>query len=599
MLEIPRSVWNVLRLGGLLFVLLANQPVAARPNIIVILADDQGWGDLSCNGNTNLKTPNIDSLATSGASFNSFVVCPLCAPTRAEFLSGRYYPRTGVHDVTTGGERMNADERTLADAFKAAGYATAAFGKWHNGSQGPYHPNARGFDEFYGFCSGHWGDYFDPMLEHNGRLVRGRGFAADDFTTHALEFIDHHRDQPFFVFLALNTPHSPMQVPDKWFDRFRNDPIRLRGSGESAEDLAHTRAALAMCENIDDNVRRVLARLDELKIDRNTIVVYFTDNGPNGPRWNGGMRGIKGSLDEGGVRSPLFVRWPGTIEPGRQISQLAGAIDLFPTLLDLANVPRVGSKPVDGESLKPYLVSDARETHDRNIYSTWNGKVSVRTLRHRLDDHGRLYDLQLDPSQSRDVAREHPETTVELQRQVDQWKRDVLPLEQHDDRPFVVGYPGSVLTILPAADGRPHGGIVRSNKYPNSSYFTNWTSIDDSITWNVDVSVGGAYRAVIYYTCPRADVGATVKLRLGDRSTTAVVSQPHDPPLRGGENDRVVRQESYVKDFVPLDAGVVELPRGRALLKLSAVAVLGKQVMDFSLLTLEPVEAIEKPRTRN
>jgi hypothetical protein len=340
-------------------------------------------------------------------------------------------------------------------------------------------------------------------------------------------------------------------------------------------------------------VGRLLAKLNELKIEKNTIVVYFSDNGPNGLRWNGGMRGIKGSLGEGGVRSPLFVCWPSVIAPGRQIPQLAGAIDLLPTLLDLADVPRVGNKPLDGETLKPLLVGDARVTHDRRIYSTWNGNISVRTQRYRLDEQGRLYDLELDPSQSRDVAHKHPRLTAELRTQVTKWNRDVLPSQPQDVRPFVVGYSGSPLTILPAADGQAHGGIVRSNQYPNCSYYTNWTSVDDSITWEIDVSQGGTYRAVIYYTCPIADVGATVELRLADRSTTVVVTQPHDPPIRGGEHDRLPRQESYVKDFAALDAGIMGLPRGRAQLKLSALAVPGKQVMDLSQLTLERVDPIE------
>ncbi|HUV62829.1 MAG TPA: sulfatase-like hydrolase/transferase, partial [Sedimentisphaerales bacterium] len=151
-----------------------------RPNIVVILADDQGWGDLRVHGNLNIETPNIDSLARDGALFDRFFVCAVCAPTRAEFLTGRYHSRGGVHGVSTGAERLNVDEKTIADTFKAGGYATAAFGKWHNGTQWPYHPNARGFDEYYGFCSGHWGLYFDPVLEHNGKIVRGQGYITDD-----------------------------------------------------------------------------------------------------------------------------------------------------------------------------------------------------------------------------------------------------------------------------------------------------------------------------------------------------------------------------------------------------------------------------------
>ncbi|MHC4073767.1 MAG: sulfatase-like hydrolase/transferase [Planctomycetota bacterium] len=291
-----------------------------RPNIVVILTDDQGWGDLSLHGNINLATPNVDSLARDGAIFDRFFVCAVCAPTRAEFLTGRYHPRGGVHGVTTGAERLNVDEKTIGDTFKAAGYATAAFGKWHNGTQYPYHPNGRGFDEYYGFCSGHWGNYFDPILEHNGKIVRGKGYIIDDLTDHALEFIEKNRNRPFFCYLPYNTPHSPMQVPDRFFDRFKDNPIKMRNRNPQNEQLEKTRCALAMCENIDWNVGRVLKKLEDLQLAGNTIVIYFSDNGPNSWRWNGGMKGRKGSTDEGGVRVPCAIRWPGRIKPGKKMA---------------------------------------------------------------------------------------------------------------------------------------------------------------------------------------------------------------------------------------------------------------------------------------
>src|SRR5262245_7236989 len=341
------------------------------PNIVVILADDQGWGDLSIHGNTNLSTPNIDSLGRDGALFERFFVCPVCSPTRAEFLTGRCHPRGGVRHVTSGGERLNLDEKTIADAFKAAGYATGCFGKWHNGSQYPYHPNGRGFDEYYGFTSGHWGEYFDPPLEHNGRPVRGKGFIADDLTGRAIDFIEKCGTKPFLCYLAYNTPHSAMQVPDKFYDKFKNAELNLRATEAKKEDIPHTRAALAMVENLDENVGRVLRKLDDLKLASNTVVVYFSDNGPNGWRWNGGMKGRKGTTDEGGVRSPLLVRWPGKIQPGTSVSQIAGAIDLLPTLVELTGVQRVGDKPLDGISLAPLLLRKKAETPDRMIFTHW------------------------------------------------------------------------------------------------------------------------------------------------------------------------------------------------------------------------------------
>ncbi len=199
-----------------------------RPNIVVILADDEGWGDLSIHGNTNLSTPNVDSIGRDGALFERFFVCPVCSPTRAEFLTGRYHPHGNVSSTSTGGERLDLDERTIGDYFTAAGYTVGAFGKWHNGTQYPYHPNGRGFGEYYGFCSGHWGDYFSPPLEHNGQLVRGDGFITDDLTNHALAFIEANRERPFLCYLPLNTPHSPMQVPDRFWDKFRDADVKLR-----------------------------------------------------------------------------------------------------------------------------------------------------------------------------------------------------------------------------------------------------------------------------------------------------------------------------------------------------------------------------------
>jgi arylsulfatase A-like enzyme len=585
----PGSLRSLFRFLGLAALAL-TAPVASaapRPNVVVILADDQGWGDLGVHGNTNLSTPHLDSLARDGALFERFFVCPVCSPTRAEFLTGRYHPRGGVRNVTTGGERLDLDEKTIADAFKAAGYGTGAFGKWHNGSQYPYHPNGRGFDEYYGFTSGHWGDYFSPPLEHNGKPVRGDGYLTDDLTGRALAFIDRHRDRPFFCYLAYNTPHSPMQVPDRYWDKFKQADLKLRAAGPQKEDVPMTRAALAMCENIDDNVGRVLRKLDELKLAERTIVLYFSDNGPNSWRWNGGMKGRKGSTDEGGVRSPLLVRWTGQIPPGTKVAPIAAAIDLLPTLAELAGV-KAGDKPLDGVSLASLLRGQASERPDRMIFSHWNGNVSVRTQQHRLDASGKLYDLTKDPGQEHDLSRDQPEVAKKLADAIAAWRRDVLAeMSKKDDRPFPVGYKEFPTTTLPARDGAPHGNVQRSARAPNCSYFTHWTSPDDRITWDVEVATPGRYEAVVYYTCPAADVGSAVELSLGAARLEAKVAEAHDPPLIGEKNDRVPRVgESYMKDFKPLRLGEIDLGRGRGTLTLRATRVAGKQVMEVRSVVL-------------
>ena len=569
---------------AVLFVTLALAPqalsAAARgPNIVIFLADDQGWGDLSATGNTNLRTPNIDSLARDGARLDRFYVCAVCAPTRAEFLTGRYHPRGGVRGVSTGQERLNLDERTLADVLKSAGYATGAFGKWHNGTQWPYHPLARGFDEYYGFTSGHWGEYFDPPLDHNGKPIRGKGYIADDLTDHALAFIDKNRDRPFLCYVPFNTPHSPFAVPDEYWQRFKDKPIAQRGGAN--EKLDETRCALAMCENIDHNVGRVLKRLDELNLSRDTIVIYFSDNGPNTPRWNGGMKGRKGSTDEGGLRVPFFIRWPARIPPGTVVKEICGAIDLFPTLTTMAGIKVSDGKPLDGADVSPLVLGRAANWPDRIIFSHQNGRVSARTNRFRLDDKGALFDMIADPPQTRDVSAEHPQTHTRLSDAVTQWRRDVLGEARRDNRPFPVGYREFPLTILPARDGVPHGGVKRSASAPNCSYFVNWTKPDDSMTWDIEVNTTGRYTVVIDYTCPTGAAGSLVELSFNGAVLTGRVAKEWDPPLYTNQ-DTIPRPpaESRMKEFRPLELGVIQLDKGRGLLTLRALEIPGKAVMD-------------------
>ena len=398
---------------------------ATKPNVIVFLTDDQGWGDLSLNGNTDLSTPNIDSLANDGASFEHFFVCPVCSPTRAEFLTGRYHVRGGVYSTSAGGERLDLDEVTIADTFRSAGYTTGAFGKWHNGMQYPYHPNGRGFDEFYGFCSGHWGDYFSPPLERNGKIVKGNGFCIDDFTDKAITFIENSskNKKPFFAYLPYNTPHSPMQVPDKWWDKFKNKKIKMRNRDPRREDIDHLRCALAMCENIDWNIGRVLKKINDLKIEKNTIVIFFHDNGPNGVRWNGGMKGRKGSTDEGGVRSPLLIRWPDKISKGIKINQITSVMDLLPTLTDCANIPISSQKALDGRSLKPLLLGERNKWKERTLINYWRGKTSARNQNFRLDHLGKLYDMTNDPGQLADISALRPKIRNQLLEEVSNWKK--------------------------------------------------------------------------------------------------------------------------------------------------------------------------------
>jgi len=570
-----------------------NEDATELPNVVIILSDDQGWGDLSMNGNTNLSTPNIDRLAEKGATFDRFFVCPVCSPTRAEMLTGRYHPRGGVYSTSTGGERLDIDETTIAEVFNEAGYATAAFGKWHNGMQYPYHPNARGFDEFYGFCSGHWGSYFDPVLEHNGELVKGNGYVNNDFTEKAMGFIEKNRDKSFFVYLPYNTPHTPMQVPDEWWEKFKDKDIEKRNRDPEKENIQPTRAVLAMCENIDWNVGRLVNKIKELKLEENTIIIYFSDNGPNTWRWNGGMKGRKGSTDEGGVRSPFVIQWNGKIEGGKNITQIAGAIDILPTLADLVGIQLNIKKPLDGISLKPLLLGNDIEWNKRLIFNHWRGRTSVRSQRYRLDYENKLFDIINDPGQNTNISQQNPDITDKLKVAKNKWIKDVLSeLHEKDTRPFPIGHPDYQFTQLPARDGIPSGNIIRSARAPNCSYFTNWNNsgfIEDKITWDVEVLSEGDYEVIIYYTCSRENVGSTIELSFGSNKLTGKVSKAHNPPLHGMENDRVKRGESYVKDWKPLNLGRIHLYKEKGQLILKALDIPGSQVMDFRLMMLKKV----------
>ena len=575
----------------------AQQCTEEKPNIVIILSDDQGWGDLSISGNKNLSTPNIDLLAQNGVRFNYFYVCPVSSPTRAELLTGRYHDRLGVYSTSEGGERMNLDETTIAEVFKKAGYVTAAFGKWHNGMQYPYHPNARGFDEFYGFCSGHWGDYFNSQfLEHNGEIIQGNGFITDDLTEKALAFIDNHKSEKFFLYVPYNTPHSPMQVPDKWWNKFRDKELEMFADDrvKDEEDIPFTRAALAMCENIDWNVGRIMKKLKELKLEKNTIVIYFSDNGPNGWRWNGGMKGRKASTDEGGVRSPLIMRWTGTIAPDSQIEEIAGVIDLMPTLTDMAGIECQTLKQLDGVSLKPLLMKSNEKWIDRQIFSSWNGRVSVRSQKYRLDNQGKLFNMISDPGQLTDVSEKEPGITQQLRLSVDRWKTDVfsensITNRSNDIRRFPVGHPDFMYTQLPARDGKAFGNIKRSNPSPNSTFFTNWINTDDKIIWDAEVLSEGDYEVEVYYTCSQKDIGATFQLSFGTEKLEAKITEANDPPLRGMENDRIPRTQSYVKDFKPLKMGIIHLKKGTGELTLKALEIPGSQVMDFRMLIFKRI----------
>ncbi len=428
-----------------------------RPNIVFILTDDQGYGDFSCHGHPVLKTPNLDRLHDEGIRFTDFQVSPTCSPTRSALLTGRHEFRNGVTHTILERERLALGSVTLAEVLRDAGYATGIFGKWHLGDEAEYGPDRRGFQEVFihggggigqtypGSCGDAPGNtYFNPAILHNGTFERTDGYCTDVFFRQAMRWMDSVRGQtpqrPFFAWIACNAPHAPLQVRPE-------DEARYTGK------FANTNAArfLGMVANIDDNVGRLLARLKEWNLERDTLVVFMTDNGADGgilAGYNAGMRGAKGTAFNGGTRAASFWWWPGTLRAA-DVSALAAHIDVFPTLAEIggAALTSKAASQVEGRSLVPLLLNPSRSGAwpDRTLF-THLGRwpkgadpataqyrmVSVRTLRWHLvspdggtQPHWMLFDLLVDPAESNDLGGQFPEVLRDLSGRYDDWWRSV------------------------------------------------------------------------------------------------------------------------------------------------------------------------------
>ncbi len=550
-----------------------------RPNVLLIMADDQGWGDVTMHGNDVIETPTMDALAKSGAQFDRFYACPMCGPTRAALLTGRWNLRSGASWVSHGKEIVRLDEVTIGDVFSQAGYATGAFGKWHNGEYGPYHPNHRGFDEFLGFCRGAWENYFDARIEHNRHPIQTKGYITDVLTDAAIRFIETNRDRPFLCYLPYNAPHHPFQVPQKYFDKYiqRTDNEKMA-------------TVFGMVENIDDNLARLLAKLDELGIADNTIVIYTSDNGPAQPRYNGGMRGIKASVDEGGTRVPMFVRYPGHVQPGTSVKPIASHIDLLPTLAKWCDIPLAKKKPIDGKDLTPLLEGGDVSWPDRMIFAHQNrfGETmmtpgSVRTEQYRLVHRGpqgeayELYDMMTDPNQTMDVADDRPKVTRRLMTAYEAWYREVTATGT-DPPPLPVGFEPSDETSLQAEDATLSDGLkfYRKQGWAHDSII-NWSSPEDSVTWTIDGRHEGIYDLTLMIGCDPQDLGATVTVSVGNQSVMATLTTAHDPlpsTEKGKERNAIWTSGPVpTMTWLPLKFPRIELSKGRQTLQVTLTGI--------------------------
>jgi arylsulfatase A-like enzyme len=568
------------------FFVSCQEKVQEKPNVLFILTDDQGWGDMSSHGNEILETPVLDQLAADGAEFDRFFVSPLCAPTRASLLTGRYHLKTGATSVSKGLEIMDADEETIAEVFKENGYAIGIFGKWHNGSHYPNRPTEQGFDEFIGFCAGHWTNYFNTTLDSGYTEIQTKGFITDYLTDKAIDFIDRKKDGPFFCYVPFNAPHSPFQVPDKYFDKYKAKGLD--------DELA---SIYGMVENVDDNIARLLKKLDDDGLAENTIVVFMTDNGPNGVRYNGHMKGVKGHVDEGGVRVPSIIKWPGKIAVGKKIKQMGAHIDWLPTLTELCGIKHTSKKGIDGISLANSILNEEPEiTKDRTIFShvahleleLKDKPGTLRTEQYRFVLKGEkpeLYDMINDPNQENDIAESKIEKVNDFNNLYQSWFKDasknyqpIKPVSLNTDFVELPAYESQFSGQLKFIEG--HGWA--------HDYLVNWTSNEDEITWLVNSDTEKEMTVFMRYTCPENELGSKIAVSLDNNNVTNSVTKAFDPPLIESP-DRIRRKENYEKDWALMEIGKLKINKGQSELKLSTLNVSKNEVADFKSLILRDI----------
>ena len=478
--------------------------VAARPNVVLIMTDDQGYGDFGVQGNALIRTPQIDKMANASATMTQFYVSPVCSPTRACLMTGRYNYRTRCIDTYVGRSMVDPAETTVAEVLQGAGYATGVFGKWHLGDCYPMRPMEQGFEESLVHRGGGLAQpseppangrrYTDPILFHNGQEVQTSGYCTDVYFSAAMTFIERcaKAERNFFVYLPTNAPHGPYHdVPAKWLDYYKNIDLssvmvnapKKPAALAAAQDMVAR--IFAMISNVDENVGRLTGRLDELQLTDNTIVIFLVDNGPNSARYVGPLRGRKSEVHEGGIRSPLWIRWPARLKAGASSDRVAAHIDLMPTVLDACGVAVPAGLRLDGRSLLPLLCGEKAEWPDRSIViQSHRGDAPVlynhfmiRGPRYKLlnaSGFGReqlpnpprfeLYDIRNDPGETNNLVDQEPDVFARLKKAYEGWFQDVSSTrpDNYAAPRIHIGTPHENPTVLTRQDwrhtaGRPWG----------------------------------------------------------------------------------------------------------------------------------------------
>ena len=467
--------------------------VKQKPNIIIIITDDQGYGDIGFNNNSQILTSNLDLLASQSIRFNNFYVSPVCAPTRSSLLTGRYSLRTGVTDTYNGGAMMSTDELTLSEILRENNYNTGIFGKWHLGDSYPFRPTDQGFNESLIHLSGGIGQvgdftnyyagnrsYFDPILWHNNEQKKYDGYCSDIFTDEALKFIESNKSNQFFCYLSFNAPHTPLQLPEKYYDLYKDlDPSLIYEDEKikmSKKDINDAKKIYGMITNIDHNVGKLIKKLKELKIDKNTILIFMTDNGAQQKRYASNLRGLKGKVYEGGIKVPFYLKFPKIHgNNGKDINSLSAHIDVLPSLLNLCDIEIPKEKKIDG---KNFLNKPLKE---RSFFSYWTRKspelyqnMSLNKGKYKLVGNTNydspiesfeLFDIDRDPYEIENLIDNKKELAYEMKIEMDNIYNELINSNNIINKPrIIIGSEFENPSFLNRNDASGQRGIWAQNE---------------------------------------------------------------------------------------------------------------------------------------
>ncbi len=556
----------------LLTLISAGLPPASKPNIVFVITDDQGYGDLACNGNPVVKTPNIDQLASQSSGLTNYHVAPTCSPSRSALQTGHWTDRTGVWHTVNGRSMLRENEVTMGQMLKDAGYATGMFGKWHLGDNYPYRPEDRGFSEVYRHGGGGVGQtpdvwdnaYFDGAYFHNGQMVPAKGFCTDVFFAQANKFITDcaQAKKPFLAYISLNAPHGPLHAPQKYMDMYADQPDG-------------TAAFFGMITNIDDNLGKTRKLLTELGIHENTIFIFTTDNGTAGGAnvFNAGMRGMKGSEYDGGHRVPFFLHWPaGKMDLKHRSEILTHAVDVLPTLLDLVGAQKPESVTFDGRSIRTlldpkakvdwadrFLVTDSQRVRDP---IKWK-QTAVMSQSFRLVNGEELYDMTDDPGQQTNVAAEHPEQMAAMRRFYDEWWAELEPTFAQTTEIYL-GHAAAPVVTLTAHDWIQGKNPPWSQVHIRNGEGLNTKTGNEGLAvhrghWAVKVITPGNYQFALRRWPPESKQAINVQLPAGENVPGASKAYRARPGVSIAATEATLRIDDKDLETKPVSADAEEV----------------------------------------